>query len=187
MFKFLLQLEHKHKNIIFLFLGIIVAFIFSQQQWFNNFLLHMGRFGYLSAFLAGMMFASTFTVATGALILLTLAKNITPFWLIILGGLGAATTDLLIFRFVKDDVVDEITPIYDQITGSHFKKIIHTKYFAWTLPVLGALIILSPFPDELGVSLIGLEQIRTSKFILISLVSHTIGMTALVGASAIFS
>jgi len=77
----------------------------------------------------------------------------------------------------------EITPIYNKIAGSHFKKILHTKYFAWTLPVIGALIILSPLPDELGVSLLGLSEVKTRKFFLISLASHTVGMFLLVSAS----
>lgn len=177
----------KHKNLVLLLLGIIVAFLFSQSKEFNIFLINLGNFSYLSAFVAGMMFASTFTVATGALILLTLSKTFPPFLLIVLGGLGAVTTDFLIFLFVKNDVVKEITPIYDKITGSHLKKILHTKYFAWTLPVLGTLIIISPFPDELGISLLGVEEIKTSRFIVISLVSHTIGMTALISASTIFN
>ncbi len=179
-------LPHKHRNLLLLVLGIILAFIFSQASWFTKDIGTLGNLSYLGAFVAGMMFASTFTVATGALILLTLAKTLPPFWLIVLGGLGAVTTDFLIFLFVKNDVVNEITPIYDEITGSHLKKILHTRYFAWTLPVLGALIIVSPLPDELGISLLGVEQVRTSRFVLISLISHTIGMTALISASSLF-
>ena len=176
----------KHKNIVFLVFGILLAFFFSQGQWFNSFLLRLGNFGYLSAFFAGMLFVSTFTVATGALILLTVAKTLPPFWLILIAGLGAVLSDFLIFYFVKDDVMKEITPIYDQITGSHLKKILHTRYFAWTLPVVGALIILSPFPDELGVSLLGISEIKPQKFLLISLLSHTIGMFLLVSVSKFF-
>ncbi len=163
-----------------------MALIFSQVSWFTRDLGHLGNLSYFVVFIAGMMFASTFTVATGALILLTLAKTIAPVWLIIFGGLGAVTTDVLVFLFVKEDIVDEITPIYDKITGSHFKKILHTRYFAWTLPVLGALIIISPLPDELGVSLMGISTLTTARFTLISLLSHIVGMSALVSVSKIF-
>lgn len=183
MFKKLLKLEHKHKNLLFFLLGITLAYFLSQSQAFQGILSHLGNLGFLGVFLAGMMFASTFTVVTGGLILLTLAKTMSPFILIIFGVLGAITTDFLIFYFVKDTVVKEVTPIYDKVTGSHLKKILHTKYFAWTLPVLGAFIIASPLPDELGVSLLGLEQMVMGKFIFISVVSHTIGMTTLIMAA----
>ena len=174
MFKRLLKLEHKHKNLIFLILGIILTY------FFRGLLEGLGSLGYLGALIGGALFASTFTVATGGLILLTLAKTMPPPFLIIFGALGAVAMDFLIFHFVKDEVVSEITPVYDKITGSHLKKILHTKYFAWTLPVLGALFIASPLPDELGISLLGFEQMKTGKFILISLVSHAAGMSLLI-------
>lgn len=183
MFKFL---PHwKHKNIVLLLLGILVALVFSRSQTFNNFLLHLGSFGYLSAFIAGMLFVSTFTIATGALILMTLAKTLSPIELILLAGIGAVIGDLLIFLFVKDEVTKEIEPIYEEIAGSHLKKILHTKYFGWTLPVAGALIIVSPLPDELGVSLMGMSEMKINKFLVISWFSHTLGMFFLVSASLI--
>lgn len=173
----------KHKNILLLLLGILLAFFFSANSAFRDFLLKLGDFGYLGAFLAGMLFVSTFTIVTGALIILTLAKTLSPAGLILAAGLGAVIGDLLIFRFVKDDVAAEITPIYDQIAGNHFRKLFHTRYFAWTLPVVGALIIISPLPDELGVSLLGLSEVKIRKFLLISLASHSVGMFLLVSAA----
>lgn len=173
----------KHKNIVLLLLGILMAFVFSRSEIFKSFLFNLGNFGYLSAFIAGVLFVSTFTVAAGALILLTLTKVLPPFWLISIAVLGASFGDLVIFRFVRKSVIGEIMPIYNQIKGNHLKKIFHTKYFGWTLPVVGALIIASPFPDELGISLIGLSAVETRKFLLISLLSHTVGMFFLVSVS----
>lgn len=175
----------KHKNLLFFILGLLVAYFLSQNQGFSDFLVGLGNYGYLSAILAGALFVSTFTIATGALILMTLARTLSPIELILLAGIGAVFGDLLIFLFVKDDVVKEIEPIYDEITGSHLKKILHTKYFAWTLPVVGAFIIISPLPDELGVSLMSVSEIKTGKFLIISWVSHTVGMFLLVSASLI--
>lgn len=144
---------------------------------------HLGSLGYLGAVIAGGMFASTFTVALGAVILFELAKSLAVIPLIFLASLGAVLVDLLIFKFVEDEVDAEIMPIYDKITGSHLHKILHTRFFGWTLPVLGALIIVSPLPDELGISLLGLEEIKTGKFLLISWLSHTLGMTTLIMAA----
>lgn len=176
----------KHKNLILFFLGILLAWFLSQNKSFHDFLVGLGNFGYLSAVLAGVLFVSTFTIATGAMVLMTLAKTLSPIEIILLAGIGAVLGDMLIFRFVKDEIDAEIEPIYNQITGSHLKKILHTRYFAWTLPVLGALIIISPLPDELGVSLLGVSQMNTQKFIMIAWISHTLGMFLFVSASLIF-
>ncbi len=178
-----LQPRRHHKNLIFFFLGLALAVGLYQTGEIQQLTLFLGKFGYLSAFLAGMLFVSTFTVGTGALILLALAQSLSPIGLIVVAGLGAVTVDLVIFRFVKDTVVDEITPIYEKLTGSHLKKIMHTKYFGWTLPVVGALVIASPLPDELGVSLMGVSNMKMPQFLLISLASHSIGMFLVVSAS----
>lgn len=179
--------HHKYKNIFLFIGGLSLTIILSQFKFFHDFLIHLGQYGYLSAFLAGFLFTSTFTVATGGLILLTLANIINPIYLIIFAGLGAVICDILIFKFVKDNVNQEIAPVYQNfINHSHFKKILHTKYFGWTLPVLGTLIIASPIPDELGVSLMGISNLTVKKFILISIISHTIGISSLVFTSIAF-
>ena len=65
----------------------------------------------------------------------------------------------------------------------HIKKLFHSKYFNWMLPIIGAIIIASPFPDELGVSLIGLSKLSTGKFILLSYVLNSIGIFLVVSVS----
>lgn len=177
-------LHWKHKNIIFLLAGIIVTLVCLNSPGFNHFLRNLGKLGYLGAFLAGFLFIFTFTVATGAIILAELSKTLSPI-IIPFAVLGAVLGDLFIFYFIRKGVVEEVTPIYEKITGHHLKKLLHTKYFAWTLPVIGALIIISPLPDELGISLMGFSQIRAIKLILISLFSHSIGMSMVVSLSSL--
>jgi len=179
------QHKHHHNLLLFIF-GLTLAIIISQNAEFNKIIGSLGTFGYLGAVIAGGLFTSTFTVAIGAVILVDLAKTLPPVWLILFAAAGAVFSDFLIFKFIKDEVEDDIKPIYEKIVGSHLKKILHTKYFAWTLPVLGALIIVSPIPDELGVSLMGFSTLTTTRFLTISLVSHLIGISALVSAAKIF-
>jgi uncharacterized membrane protein YdjX (TVP38/TMEM64 family) len=58
----------------------------------------------------------------------------------------------------------------------HFMRILHSKYFSWTVPFLGALIIISPLPDEIGVSMMGISSIDTRRFALLSFVLNCIGV-----------
>ena len=173
----------KYKNLTFVFLGIIFAFFLSKSPEFHQFLLQVGDFGYFGAFLAGILFVSTFTVATGAVILFILAETLSPLEIGIVAGLGAVVGDFTIFRFVKDDLISEITPIYEHFGGNHLTKILHTKYFNWTFPVLGAIIIASPFPDEIGVSLMGIAKMKTYQFVIISFILNAIGIFLIVSAS----
>jgi hypothetical protein len=179
--------HHKYKNIILTIAGFTLAIFLAQNQTFNQFLAHLGNYGYISAFFAGMLFASTFTIAAGGLILLTLAKTLSPLELIIIGGFGAVTFDFLVFKFVKDKVNSEVTPVFEKfLHRHHFRKILHTKYFGWTLPVVGAFIIASPLPDEIGVSLLGISKMNPIYFLGISFISHLIGMSTIIASSALF-
>ncbi len=179
--------HHRHANISIFILGLVGAIIFSKTNYFEVFINLISVFPPLAAFISGMLFASTFTIASGGLIVMNLAHSVDPIILIIFGGLGAVSCDLIIFYFFKDKVTSHASSIYSQIISrSHLKKILHTPFFAWTLPVVGALIIASPLPDELGVSLLGFSQMKMAQFFFISFGSHLFGMTGLVLGSRLY-
>ena len=175
----------KYKNLTLLVLSIFFAFWVTKFGPFHNFLLTIGEWGYVGAFFAGFLFVSTFTVATGFIILLILAESLNVLELAFIAGLGSVLGDLLIFRFVKDGLVKEIIPIYKAFGGNHINHVLNTKYFSWTFSVFGAIIIASPLPDELGVSLLGLSRLKTYQFIIISFALNTIGIILLISASTV--
>ena len=174
----------RYKNLTFVVFGILITIVLSRIDVFHSFLLHLGSFGYIGAFIAGMFFVSTFTVATSALILFILAETLSPLEIGLIAGLGAVVGDVFIFRLVKDNLTNEIENIYNHMDRKkHLKKLFHSKYFNWMLPVLGSIIIASPLPDELGVSLMGIAKMNTLKFILLSYALNSIGIFLVVSAS----
>jgi len=176
----------KYKNLTFLFISFILAFVISQFEPFHDFLHGLGGLGYIGAFLAGILYVSTFTVATGAIILLVLAERLSPIEIGIIAGAGAVFGDFVIFRFVKDNLSKEVQAIYEHIDGEHHvRRVLHSKYFSWGTPVLGAIIIASPLPDVIGVSLLGISKMGTYKFLLVSFVLNAIGIFLVVSASTV--
>ena len=166
----------KYKNLTFLFVSLVFAFFLGKHEPFHQFLLNLGSFGYIGAFIAGMLFVSTFGFATGAVTLLVLAEKLNIFELGIIAGAGGVLGDFLLFRFVKDRLIDEVAPIYEKIEGNHLHKILHTKYFRWMFPVIGAIIIASPLPDELGVSLMGISKMKNKTFLILSFLLNATGI-----------
>lgn len=177
----------KYKNLTLLTIGIILAISLSRYENFHSFLLGLGGFGYIGAFFAGILFVSTFTVATGIVILLVLAESLSPWEIGVIAGLGAVVGDFTIFRFIKDNLISEIAPIYNNLGGDHITKILHTKYFIWTLPVIGAILIASPFPDEIGVSLMGVAKMKTYQFLVLSFILNAMGIFIVVSASLLLN
>ncbi|OGL52199.1 hypothetical protein A3K55_00020 [Candidatus Shapirobacteria bacterium RBG_13_44_7] len=173
--------HHRYRNLSFFLLALIATALFSRTPLFSQLIFFLKDFGYLSAFFAGMLFTTTFGVAASGLILSNLIQDFPLIGVLFFGALGALVADILVFLFVRNQAHLHVTPAYKHYSHrSHFYKILHTHYFSWTLPVIGTLIMASPLPDELGVSLLGLSDIALSKFIVISFISHSIGIFSLV-------
>ncbi len=182
-----MKLHHvwKYTNLTFLAVSLLVALIISRYEPLHEILLHLGKLGYIGAFFAGMLFVSTFTVAIGAVVLLVLAEFLSPIEIGLVAGLGAVLGDLVIFRFIQDNLMGEVKQLFGTIDNKHrVRHLFHSKYFSWTLPVLGAIIIASPLPDEIGVSLMGLSRMKTTQFISLSFILNAIGIFLVVSASA---
>lgn len=178
--------RYKYKNFTFLFLSLLLAIFLFRNETFHSYLLHLNGLGYIGAFLAGVLFVSTFTIASGAIILLVLAEEMSHIGIGIVAGLGAVLGDYIMFRFIRNnDLVNEMKHLFDFFQSEKLSHLIHTKYFSWTLPVIGALIIASPLPDELGVSLMGISKMKPSQFLLTSFLLNAIGIFLVVSASRV--
>lgn len=154
-----------YKNLTFTLLGLILALLLSQYEPFHNFLLSLGEFEYISAFVGGALFVSFFTLPIGIIIILVLAENLPLFPLAVAAGIGGVIADYIIFRIVRDNLSDEIEQLYNDFGGRHLTHLLHTSYFHWMVPLIGAILIASPLPDELGVSLMGLSKMKTVRFL----------------------
>ncbi len=178
--------RYHYKNLTFLGISIFTAFLLFQMRIFQDFLIHLGNLGYFGAFIGGALFVSTFTVSIGAVILLFLAKTLNPIEIGFIAGAGAVLCDLTIFHFIRNKgLVSEIKHFFHYFGGDKISHLIHTKYFSWTLPVIGALIIASPLPDELGVSLMGISKMKTKNFIMLSFILNSIGIFLAISAASV--
>jgi hypothetical protein len=173
----------KYKNLTIFFASLVLAFVLVQLNFFRQLLFELGNWGYVGAFLAGALFVLSSTAAIGSVILFILAEKLSPLEIGIIAGLGAMVGDLTIFRFVKDNLANELEPLYERFGGNHLNHVLHSKYFHWTLPLIGALIIASPLPDEVGVSLMGISKMKTHKFVFISFLLNAAGIFIVISAS----
>jgi membrane protein YqaA with SNARE-associated domain len=176
----------QYTNTTLLILSLVIFFFLSETNFIKDLIIKIGELGYLGAFLVGIFFVSIFTVAPASVILFYLAKNNDPFLTAVFAGMGAVVGDYLIFRFLKDKVFEELHPVFNKIKGSYFHRLFHTPYFSWLLPVIGATIIASPLPDEIGITLMGLSRVKGWQFIVITFILNTIGILAIIGLAKLF-
>jgi hypothetical protein len=166
----------KFKNTFFLILSLIIFFYFAEYPFVKNAIHSISNLGVLGAFIAGMFFVSTFTVAPASLVLFYLAKELNIFEVVFFAGVGSTVGDYIIFRFLKDQVFHELKPIFMKVGGHKVRKLFATPYFAWLAPLVGAIIIASPFPDEIGIGLLGVTKLKDWQFIILTFVLDCLGI-----------
>ncbi len=175
----------QYPNLAIFFSILFLTFLFSQTGLMDQIVESLGVFGYFSAFAVGIFFVSTFTVVPATALLFLMGETLNIPAVSVLAGLGAVVGDYTIFKFVKDDLTDELKSVFRRVGGedlTRFHFIIHTKYFAWLGPVLGAILIASPLPDELGVGLLGVYKLDDRQFALLSFILNTIGIFLLLSS-----
>ncbi|MBI2592318.1 hypothetical protein HYW36_02460 [Candidatus Saccharibacteria bacterium] len=164
------------KNTFFLIDGMILFFFLASVPQVDSFIRSLGTLGLFGAFLVGFFFVLTYTAVPAAFVLFELAKYNNPLEIALIAAVGSMLGDYLIFRFIKDRIVQELKPYLAKIGTPKVKHLFKTPYFAWLLPVLGALIIASPAPDEVGVGLMGAAKVKNSHFLIFSYALNAIGI-----------
>jgi len=168
--------NYRYKGLTLIFISILFAIFLSKYTSFDKFLFETRYIPFIGSFIAGVLYVSSSTAALGILIFSDLSLKISPVEIALLGGLGSAVSDFFLFRFFKDDLLFEITPIYNKLGGRYITKLMYHKFFRWSLPIIGAIIIASPLPDEIGISLMGISKIKNKQFAVLSLTLNTCGI-----------
>jgi hypothetical protein len=175
------MVRYKYPKLTILTLSFVLAYLFFtsyELTWMREAMRSMGLFG---SFIAGVFYVYGFLAPIATATFLIIAKD-QPFLLTgLIGGLGAVIGDLIIFRLIRHDFMDEMRLLADEKIIARPRawlgRKIHAKLKGYFLPIIGAFIIASPLPDELGVVLIaGSSKISQTFFTIASYCLNTIGI-----------
>ncbi|MDP1760078.1 MAG: hypothetical protein Q8L01_01300 [Candidatus Woesebacteria bacterium] len=173
-----------HKNNLMRDLGIIIlsiviAVILVKTGALKSLLTSTQELKFIGSFVAGIFFVSVFTAAPATVVLAEIAQSNSIFWVAFLGGIGALVGDLVIFRFIKDTLSADFLYLIKKSKSERLISIFKLKLFRWLVPFAGALIVASPLPDELGLTMMGLSKMKTSLFIPLSFLLNFLGILAI--------
>lgn len=130
----------------------------------------------IGSFVAGAFFTSLFTAAPATVVLGELAQEGNIFLVAVVGGFGAVLGDYLLFLFVRDRVARDTAAVMHGPRLRKVLRILKRSHYRRLLPIIGALIIASPFPDELGLALLGFSSMHTRSFFLLSFCMNAAGI-----------
>ncbi len=167
------------RDLAFIFLSIAIAVLLVHTGVTEHFVRFFEEVRYLDNFVAGLFFTSIFTTAPAIAILGELAQQHPLGTVAVWGALGAMCGDYLLFRFVRDRFSDDVQFLLRRSTWVRIPALFQTKLFHRLMPFIGALIIASPLPDELGLALLGLSHISNRAFFPLSFLFNFLGILAI--------
>ncbi|MEM7819113.1 MAG: hypothetical protein QW403_03155 [Candidatus Aenigmatarchaeota archaeon] len=198
--KMLKKLRWRYKNSITLILVLLLSFLLAKTKKFQEFILSLGKFGYVGCFLAGIFYAYSFTITLSLFVFYFLGKILDPFIIALIGAIGAVASDYAIFKFVNQNLSKEIEFLVQDVKSIYFrssfffkifpfsnlifsekfenlaKRVYTSKTFKILTNLIGYVIIASPLPDEIGVTLLGIVKHKKEEFIFLTFFLNFIGI-----------
>lgn len=157
-------------------LSVLIAVILAKTGVLENIIASTQGARFIGSFVAGILFVSVFTAAPATVALGEIAQSNSVIAVAFIGGLGALVGDLIIFRFVRDRVSQHFSYLVKISKAERLVAVFRLKLFRWIILFIGALIVASPLPDEIGLAMLGLSKIKTSVFILLSFLLNATGI-----------
>ncbi len=168
------------RDVIMIAIGIAVALFISKIGIVGYVVTSFKDYYIITSFIAGIFFTSIFTLAPSSVTLVHLAKTAPIGSVVFWGGLGAMCGDLILFLFIKDRFADDLKRALKPYHIKYFLKSLHFGFMRWLSPVIGALLIASPLPDEFGITLLGMSKIKASVLMPIAFVMNMLGIYLLI-------
>ncbi|MDO8430729.1 MAG: hypothetical protein Q7S72_01960 [Candidatus Taylorbacteria bacterium] len=168
------------RDIVMISIGIVIAFILSKAGAIDYIIYIFNDHYAITAFLAGIFFTSIFTLAPSSITLVHIAQDSPVGSVVFWGGLGAMFGDLILFLFIKDRFAEDMKKFLKPYHLAYFLKSLHFGFMRWLSPVIGALIIASPLPDEFGITLLGMSKMKATVLMPIAFIMNMLGIYLLI-------
>ena len=167
------------KITLLILLSIISYFIFSNAT-VERVIEGLNGLSYVGIFIAGMFFSFGFsTPFSVGFFIVAAPENI--FYAAAIGGFGAFLSDMLIFKLIRFSFMNEFKRLEKTALFVELHQLMHSRLLSkirvYLLFAFAGIVIASPLPDEVGVSMLaGLTHIKMWALGLISFVMNFIGI-----------
>lgn len=167
---------HFVKDVGFLLIGLAVAVFLLITPSVERILTSSMETEVLASFVAGIFFTSIVTTPAAIVAFIEMGTANSPWLVAFIGGFGAVIGDFVLFRFVETHFNKDLEQFLKTRRLRNVFSLSRFRSFTWLLPFVGGLIIASPLPDELGVTLLGVTKLPPKTFVLISYLSNFLGI-----------
>lgn len=167
-------------DILMIAVGIVIAVLLVKTGILDLLINAVRDYYIIASFIAGIFFTSIFTIAPASIALVSIAMHSPIYGVVVFGALGAMCGDLILFLFIRDRFAGDLLKTMKKSTVRHILHSFHFGFMKYISPLIGALIIASPLPDEFGITLLGLSKVKMIVLLPISLLMNVLGIYALI-------
>ncbi len=156
-------------------LGLIAIIIALQVPAMAAALRDLERSGYFGAVVAGALYGLSLTSATATVVFANIPETFNPVLIALLGGFGAMLYDVGVFGLTRR------RSVHDRVQGLIDRFHHHPRLPRWASYLIGAVLIASPLPDELGAIFFGTSAVPVRVFLALSFALNTLGILVITG------
>lgn len=162
--------------------AIVISYLLYRQGSFHWITQHLDGFSYVSIFIAGMLYSFGFTAPFAVAFFVDLAPQVSLLPATLVAAIGASVADVGIFEFVTVSMHEEFarlreTRIYQRLYELMHHETIPERLRRMMRWILAGIIIGSPFPDEIGMTLLaGLTRLEGFRIAVFCFVMNLIGI-----------
>ena len=168
--------NHLIKDVYLLAFSILASYLIIKFGIVEDLLIRAAGIEFLGSFIAGFFFTNSSTIIPAMVVLGKITQYQPILTVAVLGAAGAVIGDLIIFKFIRDRLADDLVYLLRLSHHERWLAIFHRRLFRRLIPFLGALVIISPLPDELGIAMMGLSRMKTLMFVPLSFGLNFIGI-----------
>lgn len=177
-----IQYQYKYPKLFVFIITIIIAIIFFYEWIYSsvihNFLLSLW---YGGTFLWWLFYSYGFTSSSATAVLLIISKNVSLILAILTAGIWALISDILILKFAKNHLLEELTMLKEEFFVMKFRAFLKRIFWApykYIMPVVAGILIMTPLPTEIGITILASRKnLSMIKFMIMAYILHTIGIT----------
>lgn len=167
----------KYFKLILLLVSISLAYYIFSNLEISNLIPNFKNLSYIGTFISGILFTFGFSAPFSVGFFIASQPN-NIFLAAIIGGVGATIGDFFIFKTIKFSFMNEFEELKKTRVIHKIRKMIynnkHILVKHYILYVFAGIVIATPLPDEIGVSMLaGLTSIKPLRLIIISFILHT--------------
>lgn len=163
-------------DLIIFLISIFFAFLLIQNGTLESFIAKVEPVRFLAEFIGGLLFTSFLTTPFSIALFYILADSVHPLQVALIGGFGACLGDLLIIAVFRNSFFDDFKTLERTLKLKRAFNFFRHSHFNHLAPVLGVLIIASPFPDELGLMMLGASKLKMIQLFILTYVLNAAGI-----------